>query len=289
MQDVAELIELLDLQSVAPGQFTGPPERDSRTRVFGGHVLAQALAAACFTVDGRGCHSLHAYFLRPGKPGRPIEYEVQAMRDGQAFAMRKVVAVQRDEPTLELIASFDRGDLGAEHSIAMPDVPAPETFPDEDTRIAQALESAPPEFREMLARKRPIEAIRVDARSFGDRTPTTAPTRTWMRTRGRLFDDPNLHRCALAYASDMGALEPSMRAIGASFGDSGMQVASLDHALWFHRPFRFDEWLLFVFESVSVAAGRGMNRGWVFSRDGKLVASIAQEGVMRKREENAAL
>jgi acyl-CoA thioesterase-2 len=211
------------------------------------------------------------------------------MRDGQAFATRKVMAVQRDEPTLELIASFDRGDLGAEHSIAMPDVPAPETFPDEDTRIAQALESAPPEFREMLARKRPIEAIRVDARSFGDRTPTTAPTRTWMRTRGRLFDDPNLHRCALAYASDMGALEPSMRAIGASFGDSGMQVASLDHALWFHRPFRFDEWLLFVFESVSVAAGRGMNRGWVFSRDGKLVASIAQEGVMRKREENAAL
>jgi acyl-CoA thioesterase-2 len=288
MQDVAELIELLDLQSVGPGQFAGPPERDSRTRVFGGHVLAQALAAACFTVDGRACHSLHAYFLRPGKPGRPIDYEVQAMRDGQAFATRKVMAVQRDEPTLELIASFDRGDLGAEHGIAMPDVPAPETFPDEDTRIAQALETAPPEFRDMLARKRPIEAIRVDARSFGDRTPTTEPTRTWMRTRGRLFDDPNLHRCALAYASDMGALEPSMRAIGANFGDSGMQVASLDHALWFHRPFRFDEWLLFVFESVSVAAGRGMNRGCVFSRDGQLVASIAQEGVMRKREETAA-
>jgi acyl-CoA thioesterase-2 len=289
MQDVAELLELLDLQTVGPGQFAGPPERDSRTRVFGGHVLGQALAAACFTVDGRVCHSLHAYFLRPGKPGRPIEYEVQAMRDGQAFAMRKVVAVQRDEPTLELIASFDRGDLGPEHGIAMPDVPGPETFPDEDTRIAQAIEGAPAEMREMLARKRPIEAIRVDARSFFDRTPTTAPTRTWMRTRGRLLDDPNLHRCALAYASDMGALEPSMRAIGAGFGDSGMQVASLDHALWFHRPFRFDDWLLFVFESVSVAAGRGMNRGSVWSRDGQLVASIAQEGVMRKRDENAAL
>lgn len=288
MQDAAELLELLDLQTVGPGQFAGPPERDSRMRVFGGHVVAQALAAACFTVDGRACHSLHAYFLRPGKPGRPIEYEVQAMRDGQAFATRKVVAVQRDEPTLELIASFDRGDLGAEHSIAMPDVPAPETFPDEDTRIAQATESAPAEMREMLARKRPIEAIRVDARKLFDRTPTTAPTRTWMRTRGRLLEDTNLHRCALAYASDMGALEPSMRAIGATFGDSGMQVASLDHAVWFHRPFRFDDWLLFVFESMSVSAGRGMNRGSVFSRDGKLVASIAQEGVMRKRDENAA-
>jgi acyl-CoA thioesterase-2 len=290
MQDVAaELLELLDLQSVGPGQFAGPPEQDSRTRVFGGHVLAQALAAASFTVDGRACHSLHGYFLRPGKPGRPIEYEVQAMRDGHSFATRKVVAVQRDEPTLELIASFDRGDLGPEHCIAMPVVPAPDTFPDEDTRIAQMLETSPPEFHEMLARKRPIEAIRVDARSFGDRTPTTTPTRTWMRTRGRLLDDPNLHRCALAYASDMGALEPSMRAIGASFGDGAMQVASLDHAVWFHRSFRFDEWLLFVFESVSVAAGRGMNRGSVFTQDGKLVASIAQEGVMRKRDENAAL
>jgi acyl-CoA thioesterase-2 len=289
MQEMAaELLELLDLRSVAQGVFAGAPERDSRSRMFGGHVVSQALAAACFSVEGRACHSLHAYFLRAGKPGRPTEYEVQAMRDGQSFATRKVIAVQRDEPTLELIASFDRGELGADCQMAMPDVPPPASFPDEDERIARVLATAPPHMHEMLRRKRAIEAIRIDARDFADATPTSAPTRTWMRTRGRLFDDANLHRCALAYASDMGALEPSMRAIGARFGDSDMQVASLDHALWFHRPFRFDDWLLFVFESVSVAAGRGYNRGAVFTQEGQLVASIAQEGVMRKRDENAA-
>jgi acyl-CoA thioesterase-2 len=283
----SELLELLDLQSAAQGVFVGPPSRDPRSRVFGGHVLAQALAAACFSVEGSPCHSLHAYFLRPGKPGRPIEYEVLAMRDGQSFATRKVVAVQRDEVNLELIASFAQDEPGPERQQAMPDTPPPESFPSEQERIARALEQAPPELHEMMRYKRPIEMIRVDERSLGDRTPTLGPVRTWMRARGPLMDDPNLHRCALTYASDMGALEPSMRAIGAGFGDSAMQVASLDHAVWFHRAFRFDDWLLFVFESESVAGGRGFNRGSVFDRHGKLVASIAQEGVMRKRSEQA--
>jgi acyl-CoA thioesterase-2 len=279
-----ELLELLDLQSADKGVFVGAPSRDPRSRVFGGHVLAQALAAACFTVDGRPCHSFHAYFVRPGKPGRPTEYEVAAMRDGQSFAMRKVVAVQRDEINLELIASFDNGSPGAEHRAAMPDTPPPESFPDEATRTAQMLEIAPPELHDALRYKRPIELIRVDPRNFRDRTPSLAPLRTWMRTRAPLMDDPNLHRCALTYASDMGALEPSMRAVGALLGDGAMQVASLDHAVWFHRPFRFDDWLLFVLDSTSVAAGRGFNRGSIFSRDGTLVASLAQECVMRDRE-----
>jgi acyl-CoA thioesterase-2 len=282
-----ELLELLDLDARGQGAFVGRPTLDSNTRVFGGHVIAQALAAASFTVDGWPCHSLHAYFLRPGKPGRPIEYEVAAMRDGQRFATRKVMAVQRDELNLELIASFERDEAGPEHQLKMPDTPPPESFADEDARIARALEKAPPAMHELLKRKRPVEAIRVDERDFGDRTASPGPVRTYMRARGKLMDDPNLHRCALAYASDMGALEPSMRALGLGFGDSAMQVASLDHAVWFHRPFRFDEWLLFVFESESVAAGRGFNRGSVFSRDGRLVASIAQEGVMRKRDSDA--
>ncbi len=285
----AELLDLLNLQSAGQGVYLGAPSPDARNRVFGGQVLAQALAAASFTAPDWACHSLHAYFLRPGKPGRPIEYEVAAMRDGNTFATRKVVAVQRDEVNLELVASFERDEAGADYQLAMPEVPSPESFPDEDERTAAMLESAPPELREHMQRRRPIEMIRVDARDFRDRTPTAAPVRTWMRVRSPLMDDPNLHRCALAYASDMGALEPSLRATGAGFGDSTMQVASLDHALWFHRAFRFDDWLLFAFEPVSVAGGRGLSRGCVWSRDGRLIASIAQEGVMRKRDELAAL
>ncbi len=285
----SELLAILDLRTLEKGMFSGPPAEDERSRVFGGHVLAQALAAACFTAPPDWpCHSLHAYFLRPGKPGRPIDYEVMAMRDGSSFSTRKVVAVQRDEVNLEMIASFERDEGGAEHQEPMPDTPLPETFPPEAERLARMLEGAPPELREQMQRKRPIEGIRVDARDFRDRTPSAGPIRTWMRVRGTLMDDPNLHRAALTYASDMGMLEPSLRAIGTSFGDPSLQVASLDHAVWFHRPFRFDDWLLFVFETSSVAAGRGLSRGRVYARDGRLVASIAQEGVMRKREALAA-
>ena len=285
-----ELLELLNLQTVGQGVFSGPPSRENMPRVFGGQVLAQALAAAAFTVDGPVCHSLHAYFVRPGKPGRPIDYEVAAMRDGQSFSLRKVVAVQRDEVNLELIAAFQQDEpVGErEHSGSAPEVPPPESFPDEDTRIARMLEQAPPERHALLKRRRPIEAIRVDGRSFGASPPSAAPIHTWMRVRGALMDDPNLHRCALAYASDMGLLEPSLRAIGASFGDSGMQVASLDHAIWFHRPFRFDDWLLFALETDSVAAGRGLSHAKVWTRDGKHVATITQEGVMRMRSEEAS-
>ena len=170
----------------------------------------------------------------------------------------------------------------------MPHTEPPESFASEAEREAQALLAAPPHLHEMVRRRWPMEVIRVDPRDFGDHTPDSTPVRVWMRMRGKLLDDENLHRCALAYASDLGALEPSMRSIGAAFSDD-LQVASLDHAVWFHRPFRFDDWLLFVFDSASVAAGRGFNRGSVFSRDGVLVASIAQECLMRKRSAQATL
>jgi acyl-CoA thioesterase-2 len=284
-----ELLELLDLQDAGQGVFVGPPARGGATRVFGGQLLAQALAAASFTAPPDWpCHSLHAYFVRPGKPGRPIDYEVLAMRDGQRFTTRKVVAVQRDEVALELLASFEELEPGPEHQLPAPEAPAPESFPPESERTAKLLEKATPEQREYLQRRMPIEIIRVDARALDDNSKQVGPVRTWMRVRGRLQDDPNLHRCALAYASDLGALEPSMRAVGASFGDKDMQVASLDHALWFHRPFRADEWLLFSCESVSVAGGRGLNRATIHDRDGRLVASLTQEGVMRVRDVLAA-
>lgn len=278
------LMDLLDLQDAGEGLFVGPPAQQGVSRVFGGQIIAQALASACFTVDGWACHSLHGYFLRPGKPGRPTEYEVSAMRDGESFATRNVVAVQRDEVNFQLVASFMREEGDSTYQVAMPDVPAPDTFPPEEERLARMLEKVPPERHDLIKRRRPIEAIRVDDPSFGSAERSTGPTRTWMRARGELVDDPNLHRCVLAYASDLGALEPCMRATGASFGDPSMQVASLDHAVWFHRDLRMDDWNLFVFESDSVAHGRGYSRGRVFSRDGRLVASIAQEGVIRARD-----
>jgi len=278
------LLDLLDLQDAGGGLFIGPPSRESRFRVFGGQLIAQALAAASFTVDGRPCHSLHAYFIRPGKPGRPIEYEVSAMRDGRTFATRKVIALQRDEPTLELIASFASDAEGGEHQYEMPEVPPPESFPNEAERIEDSLKGVPPAVAEMLRTPRPVEVIQVQGRHRqGGARPSS--THSWMRARCALTSDPNLHRCAFAYASDMMLLEPSMRSIGAKFWDDALQVASLDHAVWFHRPFRFDDWLLLASESTSVSGGRGFNRSSVFSRDGTLVASIAQEGMIRKRED----
>lgn len=208
------------------------------------------------------------------------------MRDGRNFATRKVVAVQRDEVNLELVASFcnDDAEESSHHQHVMPEVPPPESFPSEAERLAQQRSGLPPELQAMLQRPRPVEFIAIDDRSRRDATPRPGFVHTWMRARGALANDPNLHRCAFAYASDMMLLEPGMRAIGARFWDDGLQVASLDHALWFHRPFRFDDWLLVASESPSVALGRGFNRASVFDRSGKLVASIAQEGLMRRRD-----
>jgi acyl-CoA thioesterase-2 len=286
-QTASPLLDMLDFQALGQGVFSYAPPASRGPefpRLFGGQLLAQALAAACQTVpEDLSCHSLHAYFVRPGKPGRPIEFEVAAIRDGQNFVLRKVMAVQRDELDCELTASFERPRSGPEFRRSMPDVPDPESFPAEAERTARLVEAAPEIAKAWLKRPSPIEFIQIDpAPPAGE--SVIAPVRTWARARGPLPSDPNLHCCALAYASDMGALHPSLRAIGAVVHDPRLQVASLDHALWFHRPFRFDEWHLFVFESDSVAGGRGFNRGSVFDRRGVLVASIAQEGLMRERD-----
>jgi acyl-CoA thioesterase-2 len=290
---VAALLDLLEVQNQGQGTFTGPPAQDAgaRSRVFGGQVLAQALAAASFTVpDDRPCHSLHAYFMRPGKPGRPIEFEVSAMHDGKHFVARKVAAVQRNELICELTASFTDDTHGPNHQVRMPDTPLPETFPGEEERLASILALAAPELREPLEqqlRQSAIELIHVEPHAFGQPGQSSAPLRRWMRVRAPLPDHAALQRCVLAYVSDGGALEPSLRAVGGSFGDPSWELASLDHAVWFHRPFRCDDWLLCVFDSSSVAAGRGLNRGQVFTRDGVLVASIAQEALVRTREPNS--
>jgi acyl-CoA thioesterase-2 len=285
-ESVTELLELLDVPSQGNGLFRAAPSRDDLPRVFGGQFLGQALAAASFTVPPEWpCHSFHAYFLRPGKPGRPIDYEVSAMRDGQRFATRKVVALQRDEVAFELTASFEAEGPGPEVQEPMPEAPAPETFPPEAERIARLLEVSPPEHRRFFGgRGRPVEFIWIDPRLPDAGSPANAPVRSWMRVRGPLPDDPHLHRAALAYASDLGALEPCRRASGIASADRDALIASLDHAVWFHRPFRFDDWLLFTFRPVSVASGRGLSRGTVHARDGRMVASIVQEAVVRPRD-----
>ncbi|MEY4580248.1 MAG: acyl-CoA thioesterase, partial [Pseudomonadota bacterium] len=281
---VAELLELLDVRPLGDGIYQGIPSNDPLRRVFGGQLLGQALAAASLTTPPDAyCHSLHAYFLRPGKPGRPIDYEVAVMRDGQRFAARKVVAVQRDEPVFELTASFEADTAGPSHSEPMPDVPLPETFAPEAERMAALLQHMPEHRREFFSRPLPIEYAWVDPRLPTDTTPSFGPVRSWMRIRDRLPDDVHLHRALLAYASDMGALEPALRAVGVSHADPDLALASLDHALWFHRPFRADEWLLFSGWPVSVSAGRGLSRAVVHTREGVHVASLTQEALMRPR------
>lgn len=283
-----QLLFLLDLQPAEEGVFVGPPSEDDRFRVFGGQVLAQALAAACFTVEDLPCHSLNAYFLRPGKPGRPTEYEVSNMRDGQTFSMRQVIAMQRQEVNFQMVASFTRNEGELEHQLPMPEVPDPESFGSEDERIAKQLAKLPEDQEEMrayLEMKRPIEIVPADGVDRFSKDPHDDPRRAiWMRVRSELPGDPNLHRCVLAYASDFMILDCCLMPLGVSYASKDMQIASIDHAIWFHRDFRFDDWLLFSYDSTATANGRGLGRGVVFTRDGKLVASMTQEGMMRRRE-----
>ena len=279
---VAALLELMDLEARGEGVFVGLPAEDGRSRVFGGQLLGQALAAASFTTEPEWlCHSLHAYFLRPALPGRPIEYEVASMRDGRRMATRKVVAVQRDAVTFELTASFERDIGGPEHQEPMPEVPPPETFPAEDARIAHLRAQSPPERGSTFERRFPIEYIWPDEHGWAPLAGSTATFWAWMRVRDRVPNDPNLHQALLAFASDLGALKPALRSVGLSHTSRELLVASLDHALWFHRPFRADEWLLFSFSPVSVASGRGLSRGVVHARDGRHIASLTQEAIMR--------
>ena len=268
---------LFNLQDRGPASFTGPPAPDAaqRSSMLGGQFLAQALAAASSTVPPEWiCHSLHAYFVRPGQSGLPTDYSVAEMRDGRSGGLRKVVAMQRDELTCELTASFALEAGGPQHQLPMPPTAAVDSFP---------LEGTPAEGAGARHSFGPIELVLVDPRSAAT-APEFGVWRTWARVRRSLSDEPNLHRCAVTYASDVAAVEPSMRAVGTLPGDPDMQVASLDHAIWFHRPFRFDDWLLFVFDCVSLAAERGLNRGYVYTPSGALVASIIQETMLRRRD-----
>jgi acyl-CoA thioesterase-2 len=278
-----KLVDLLDLSHIGDDYFQGDSEDLGFQNVFGGQVLGQSLMAASRTVEGRLCHSLHAYFLRPGNHSMPIEYEVQRVRDGGSFSVRRVIARQNGKEILTGSVSFQMEESGFEHQFGIPDVPAPETLKSEQEWAKSLADHAPEEVRKFLSRPRPIEIRPVNpANPFnpGKRPPTD---QSWFRTVGQLPDDPVLHQCLLAYASDFHFLATSLNPHGVGIVDKKLQIASLDHSMWFHRDFRIDEWLLYDKDSPSASAGRGFNRGNVFDAKGVLVASTTQEGLIRRR------
>jgi acyl-CoA thioesterase-2 len=280
---IETLLAILDLEPLERNLFRGRSPQVGWQRVFGGQVIGQALMAAARTMEGRSAHSLHGYFMRPGDPAVPIIYQVDRIRDGNTFATRRVVAVQHGEAIFTMAASFQIEEPGFDHQLPMPDVPPPEKLPSEDELKQLYLHRAPEPVRRYWERPRPIELRPVDLRRFVSRDALEPSQCVWVRATGKLPDDPDIHRSVLAYASDMTLLDTSLLAHGRAIFDRDLQVASLDHALWFHRPFRADEWLLYVEDSPSASGARGFNRGSLFSRDGRLIASVAQEGLIRQR------
>lgn len=253
-------------------------------RLFGGQVIAQSLMAAYETVEDRACHSLHCYFIRPGDARVPVLYEVDRARDGGSFTTRRVIAIQHGKQIFNLAASFQAHEQGLEHSAPMPEGPGPDAVAsDYEEKRKQMLEAAGDDARARLSRPMPIEIRTTDSELFSE---VVKPPRTahWMRLRDALGTDPRMHQAMLAYASDMTLLSTAMRPHGVTWQTRGLQSASLDHAMWFHRPSNFNQWHLYAQESPSASGGRGLVLGTIYALDGTLVASTAQEGLMRMRK-----
>ena len=278
---LADLLTLLKLERIEERIFRGESRDLGGARVFGGQVLGQALTAASYTVDDRQVHSLHAYFLVAGDVNAPIVYEVEMARDGKSFSNRRVVAIQHGQPIFNMTASFQVPEEGLEHSAPMPKVPGPEGLADVRELPPDVLAKVPEKMRRFVTHERPFEFRPVEPFHI-IAPPRAAPVRhIWIKTVDPLPDDADLHRNVLAYVSDYQLVATSTLPHGLSFAEGNVQLASLDHAMWFHRPFRVDEWLLYAMESPNASGGRGLARGQFFTRDGRLVASTAQEGVVR--------
>jgi acyl-CoA thioesterase-2 len=279
------LVALLDLEQIEQDIFRGrSPEAEQRQRVFGGQVAGQALVAAGRTVAaGRPVHSLHAYFIRPGDPAVPLVYLVERVRDGRSFTTRRVTAVQHGKTIFTLSASFHQPEPGGfEHFAPMPRVPAPDEIELTSVRLRRLFGSAAGEY----SRDSPIDLRYVGPLSAEvERDPSLGPAANvvWLRADGELPDDPLLHVCLMTYASDMTLLDTVLLAHGASWSGGLISAASLDHAMWFHRPFRADQWLLYAQDSPSAAGGLGLARGEVYTQGGELVVSVVQEGLLRRR------
>jgi acyl-CoA thioesterase II len=282
-----ELVTLLALEKIEANLFRGQSQDLGWGTVFGGQVLGQALSAAVQTTPSdREVHSLHAYFLRPGDVTRPIVYDVDRIRDGGSFTTRRVVAIQSGQAIFNMAASFQKHETGFEHQDAMPEVSPPEHVPTEQEQLAKAVaegrvsgEVARRYSHEQAFEMRPVQVIDDPFRP----TPMPPHRTVWLKTTGSLPDDPSLHRYLLAYASDHGFLATALFPHGVTFFSGDVQMVSVDHVMWFHAPFRVDEWLLHVIDSPVARGARGLVRGRVFTHDGRLVASTAQEGLLRRR------
>lgn len=281
---LSELVELLALERIEENLFRGQSQDLGWGQVFGGQVLGQALSAAVQTVPAeRHVHSLHAYFLRPGDARRPIVYNVDRIRDGKSFTTRRVVAVQNGRAIFNMSTSFQLDEPGFEHADAAPQSPGPDGLGSELDQWRKYADRIPESVRTRALAERPIEIRAVDPVDPFTPEKKAPDHAVWVRAAGTLPDDPALHCYLLAYCSDFNFVTTALRPHGATWVDPRIQVASVDHVMWFHRPFRMDEWLLHVMHSPSASGSRGLVRGSIYTRDGTLAASTAQEGLMRKR------
>ncbi|MFZ5668252.1 MAG: acyl-CoA thioesterase [Pseudomonadota bacterium] len=280
MEETENLIETLALEPIEMNLFRGTSPNDGFPRIFGGLVIAQALMAAYETVQDRACHSLHAYFIRPGDVRIPVLYQVDRARDGGSFTTRRVVAIQNGEQIFNLAASFQVAEEGYEHQSPMPAAPDPETVATEWDRALAQNDKLPAAMIEHMKR-RPVDVRWPDPQDMFKPVPKPPRKQVWMRAKAPIGENIKLQQAALAYASDMAFMETALRVHGLTWQTRGMQSASLDHAMWFHRPTNFNDWVLFDQDCPSTSQGRGFIRGEMYSRDGVLVASVAQECLMR--------
>ncbi len=287
MSATQDLLGTLDLERLEVNLFRGRSPQTGWQRVFGGQVIGQALVAALRTVEDRSAHSLHGYFMLPGDPKVPIIYEVDRIRDGRSFTTRRVVAIQHGRAIFGMAASFHADEEGFSHQARMPDVPTPDQLPSEAEIKAKAMAIMPDAVRRYYERERPIELRPVEFTRYLGVKSEEAKFHVWIRATGRLPDDIAIHQCVLAYASDMALLDASLIPHGRTVFEKTIMAASLDHALWFHRPFRADDWLLYAQDSPNMSGARGFARGLIFTSDGTLVASVAQEGLLRERRSAA--
>jgi acyl-CoA thioesterase-2 len=284
MTTAAELIESLALERIEVNLFRGITPEGGANRIFGGQVIAQALLAAYATVEDRLCHSLHCYFLRMGDPSIPILFEVDRSRDGGSFSTRRVAAIQHGRQIFNFAASFHDADEGVEHQSVMPEAPPPESVkPPREMKP----EETSGEAAMLLRQANRLSAIETRHVRLPRELPREAKTQIWMRARGELGDDQRIQQVVMAFASDIGLMNTAMVPHAMNWATPGLQTASLDHAMWFHRPTDFSRWHLVAQDSPSAGGGRGLNRGEMYREDGVLVASMAQEGMMRIRKPKA--
>ncbi|MDO6486361.1 acyl-CoA thioesterase II [Colwellia sp. 6_MG-2023] len=279
-----ELLALLKLEVIEKGIYRGQSQDLGFKALFGGQVMGQALSAAQATIDeDRFIHSLHSYFLLAGDASKPVVYEVEDIRNGNSFSTRRVKAIQNGKAIFYMTASFQKFEQGFDHQDSMPTVPGPDSLPSYSDFIIKHKDAFPQPMRDKLLAEMPIEIRPVQQYNWLKPEKTDSTCQTWLKTNGTLPDDLRHHSCMLAYASDFQFLPASLMPHGASHFSPNFQIATVDHAMWFHRPFRFDDWLLYCIDSPSASNGRGLVKGQIYNRKGELVASTMQEGVIRQR------